>query len=74
MPPITTIGVCGVTAMETSAAGPTVSRVEVFTLPDAAPTVLWPCTREVASPVAVIVATVVVAEVQVTEPLKFCVL
>jgi hypothetical protein len=74
VPPMTTMGVCGVTAMETNAAGPTVSNVEVFTLPDAAPMVLLPFTSEVARPVPLIVATVVVPEVHVTVPLKFCVL
>jgi hypothetical protein len=74
VPPITTIGVAGVTAMETSNAGPTVSSVEVFTLPDAAPIMLEPCTSDVASPAALMVATVVVAEVHVTEVVRFCVL
>lgn len=74
VPPMTTMGVCGVTAMETNVAGPTVSSVEVFTLPDAAPMVLLPFTSEVARPVALIVATVVVVELQVTVVLKFCVL
>ena len=74
VPPMTTMGVCGVTAMEAKIAGPTVSSVEVFTLPDAAPMVLLPFTSEVAKPVALIVATVVVPELQVTVLLKFCVL
>ena len=74
VPPITTMGVVGVTAIETNAGALTVSNVDVLMLPDAAPIVLLPCTSEVARPVVLIVATAVVAEVQVTVPLKFCVL
>ena len=60
VPPITTMGDCGVTAMETNAGGFTVSTVDVFTLPDAAPMVLWPCTSEVARPVVLMVAETLV--------------
>ena len=40
VPPITTMGVVGVTAMETNAGALTVSNVDVLMLPDAAPMVL----------------------------------
>jgi hypothetical protein len=74
VPPITTVGVVGVTAMDTNAGALTVSNVDVLMLPDAAPMVLLPFTSEVARPVVLIVATVVVADVHVTVLLKFWVL
>jgi hypothetical protein len=74
VPPITTMGVVGVTAMDTNAGALTVSNVDVFMLPDTAPMALLPFTSDVARPVVLIVATVVVADVHVTVLLKFCVL
>jgi len=67
------LGFAGVTAIDCSTAPVTVRTVEPLTLPSVAEIVLVPVFTPVASPPAVIVATEVVAEVHVTEPVKFCV-
>jgi hypothetical protein len=64
----------GLTAIETNSGGFTVSVVEAFTLPDAAPMELWPCARAVANPDPLMVATPALEDVQVTELVKSCVL
>jgi hypothetical protein len=66
-------GFAGVTAIDTSEGGVTVSVVVPLIAPEAALIVLVPAATPVANPAAVIVATLVVCEVHVTEPVKFCV-
>ena len=68
-------GFAGVTAIDTSVGtvAVTVSVVDPLIAPEAALIVLVPAATPVANPPAVIVATVVVCELQVTEPVKFCV-
>src|SRR4051794_33280699 len=66
-------GVVGVTAIETSPAGETVSTVEPVTPAAVALIDEVPVATPVARPVALIVATEVVAETQVTLLVRFCV-
>jgi hypothetical protein len=66
-------GFAGVTAIDTNVAAVTVSVVEPLTAPEAALIVLVPAATPMANPPVVIVATPVVAELQVTELVKFCV-
>ena len=65
------LGLVGVTAMDTSVAGVTVSVVDPDMLPDAAVIVVEPAAVEVASPLEpaalLMVATPVVDEFQVTD-------
>jgi len=67
-------GLAGVTAMDTSVATVTVSVVEPVTLPEVAWMVALPVPAAVASPAVLLLATVVLSEVQVTELVRFCVL
>jgi len=62
-----------VTAIETSAAGVTVRFADPLTAPDTALILLVPTPAAVTNPPAVIVATPAVCELQVTEPVRFCV-
>jgi hypothetical protein len=64
--PLATDGLAGVTAMEANVADPTVSTVEPVMLPLFAEIVEVPVATPVATPEALIVATEVVAEDQVT--------
>ena len=66
-------GFAGVTAMDCRVAAVTVSTVEPEIAPEVALMLLVPVPTAVASPPAVIVAVVVVADVQVTEPVMFAV-
>lgn len=66
-------GFAGVTAIDTNVGAVTVSVVDPVTLPETALIVLVPADTPVANPPALIVATLVVTELQVTEPVKFCV-
>jgi hypothetical protein len=68
------LGAAGVTARETNVAAVTVSTVEPPIAPALAPIVLVPTPTPVASPPATIVAAAGVADVQVTEFVRFCVL
>jgi hypothetical protein len=67
-------GFVGVTAIDCSVGAVTVNVVLPTTNPSVALIELMPTPAPVASPAAVIVATEVVAEAHVTEPVKFCVL
>ena len=75
--PSTMLGLAGVTAIDTSAAGFTVKVVEPEMLPDVALIVVEPEAAEVARPlepdVLLIVATPVLEELQVTAAVRFCV-
>src|ERR1051326_1546921 len=64
----------GVTAMDVNTAAVTVRVVEPVTAPDVARMVELPTPVPVASPAEVIVAALVFVEVQVTVPVRFCVL
>ena len=64
--PTATLGLAGVTAMETSVAAETVNTVEPETLPDVAEMVVVPMVSVDASPAVLMVATLSVAEAQVT--------
>jgi hypothetical protein len=72
--PLTMDGVAGVTAIEIRLAAVTVSTAEPETEPEVALITLVPCPVPVARPTAVIVAAAGVAEAQITEAVKFCVL
>jgi hypothetical protein len=67
------VGFAGVTAIETSVAGVTVRVAEPFTAPKTALILLDPVPRAVTIPPVVTVATLVVCELQVTEPVIFCI-
>jgi hypothetical protein len=67
-------GFAGVTAIDCSVGAVTVSTVDPTTDPDVALIVLVPVARPVAKPLPVIAATPDVADAQVTEAVKFCVL
>jgi hypothetical protein len=69
--PLVIVGFEGVTAIDCSVAAVTVSVVEPFTVPDVALMVEVPTPAPVASPAAVIVATVVVPELQVAVAVRF---
>ena len=66
-------GFAGVTAIDTSVGAVTVRFVDPSTAPEAACIWLAPVATPVANPPAVMVTTLLVCEVQVTEPVKFCV-
>ncbi len=66
-------GLAGVTAIDTKVAAVTVSAVEPLIEPEVAVIVVLPCAALVANPAAPIVATLVVPELHVTVPVKFCV-
>jgi hypothetical protein len=72
--PSGTEGIAGVTAMETSADGVTVSAVEPVMDPDVAVIVAEPVPPPAASPELSIVAIPVLEELQSTEPVRSCVL
>jgi hypothetical protein len=72
--PLVMLGLAGVTAMDCSVAAVTVATVEPEMAPDVALTVEVPTAMEVANPAALMVSTDGVAEVQVTLPVRFCVL
>ena len=71
------LGLVGVIAMETSVAVVMVSVVDPEMLPDVALIVVEPAATDVASPLdpaaLLIVATLVLEELQVTAPVKSCV-
>jgi hypothetical protein len=70
--PLGTDGFTGVTAIDTNAGGATV-RVVVPTMePEVALMFVLPCSRVVANPVLLIVATVCCDDCQVTEFVRFC--
>ena len=64
----------GVTAMDSSTGGVTVSPVEPLIAPEVAEMVALPVPAPVARPLLLIVATALFEEPQVTELVKFCVL
>ena len=66
-------GFAGVTAIDCSVAAVTVSKVEPLSDDDVAVIVELPTPAPVARPAALIVAMVVVPEVQVTLDVTFCV-
>jgi hypothetical protein len=68
------LGVAGLTAIDTSAGGPTVSVVEPLIAPKVAVIAVLPCARDVASPALLTPATAAVEEVQVAVVVRFCVL
>src|ERR1700733_2890522 len=72
VPPFTIDGLAGVTAIDTNIGGVTVSVVEPLIEPELACIVVLPAPTPVASPPLVIVATVVLLEVQLTELVRFC--
>ena len=74
MSPFATDGLAGVTAMDCSVAALTVMTVEPVTPLRVALMELVPTFTAVARPPAVIVAVLVVADAQVTTPVRFCVL
>ena len=71
------LGLVGVIAMDTSAAGVTVKVVDPEMLPDTAVIVVDPVATEAANPLEpvalLIVATPVLVELQVTAVVRFCV-
>ena len=71
--PLAMLGLDGVTVMDTSVAGFTVSEVDPVMLPDVAVTVVDPTATEVAKPEVPIVATPVLDELQVACAVKSCV-
>jgi hypothetical protein len=71
--PFATLGFAGVTAIETSVGGPTVSVVLPLTVPEVAEMVVVPTATVVARPLAEIVAVVVVEDAHVTDAVRFCV-
>src|SRR5260370_155568 len=72
--PFGTEGFAGVTAIDCNTGAVTVSVVEPLIVPEVALIVLDPVATVVANPALLIVATVVVPEVQVTVLVIFCVL
>jgi hypothetical protein len=71
---LTIEGFDGVTAIDCKVGAVTVSTADPATDPDVALIELVPTPTPVAKPPAVIVATPGVADVQVTWPVRFCVL
>jgi hypothetical protein len=70
--PLAILGTVGVTAIETKAAGVTVSWVEPEMLPSVAVTMVDPTVSPVATPVAATDATVGVEVLQATAAVRFC--
>jgi hypothetical protein len=68
-----TVGVTGVTAIDTSVAVVTVSMVFPLTLPSVALIVVLPAFSAEARPALLIVAVVVLVEAHVTLAVRFCV-
>jgi hypothetical protein len=73
VPPLAIDGFAGVTAIDCSVAAVTVSKVDPLIEDDVAVIVELPTPAPLARPPVLIVATVVVPEVQVTVDVKFCV-
>jgi hypothetical protein len=73
VPPVAIDGFAGVTAIDTSVGAVTVRVVVPLIAPEAALIVLIPVPAPVANPPAVIVATLVVCELQLAVLVKFCV-
>jgi hypothetical protein len=71
--PLATDGFAGVTAMDCSVACVTVSTVDPVMAPEVAVMVEVPLLTAVAKPPGVIDATVVVDELHVAVPVRFCV-
>ena len=71
--PLAIEGFAGLTAMETTTAGPTVSAVLPVTPPDVALICDVPSAAPLARPLAVMVATLGSADVHATELVRFCV-
>ncbi len=71
--PLAIEGFAGVTAIDTSVAGVTVKVVDPVMPSETALIVLVPAATPVANPPAVIVATLVVTELQLAVLVKFCV-
>lgn len=72
VPPLPTPEFAGVTAMETSVAAVTVNEVEPDTPLKVAVMVLVPAATALANPAVLMVATLVVPEVQVTFEVRTC--
>ena len=72
--PCGTLAVCGLTAIDTSAAAATVRTVEPEIAPEVALMFDVPIPTLVANPVLLMVAVVVVPDAQVAVAVKFCVL
>ena len=72
--PVTGRGAAGVTAIDTSPGPVTVSAVEPCTEPEAAVIAVLPALIALSSPAALITATPIAEELQVTVPVRFCVL
>ena len=68
------LAVAGVTAIDTSAGGPTLSVAVPLIAPEVAAIVLLPCATDRASPALLMVATEVDDELQVAEEVRVCVL
>ena len=66
-------GFAGVTAIDTRAAGPTVSVVLPVTAPTVALICALPCAGPLARPPAVMVATAVFDDAQVAAPVTTCI-
>jgi stage V sporulation protein SpoVS len=73
VPPAATDGFTGVTAIDTSVAAVTVSRVFPLTLPSVALIVVLPAFSAEARPALLIVAVVVLEDAHVTLAVRFCV-
>jgi hypothetical protein len=69
--PLAIEGFAGVTAIDTSVAEVTVSKVDPLTFPEVAMIVLVPTAFAVAIPPVVIVAAFVFWDCQLTEPVRF---
>ena len=74
MLPIGIDGLAGVSAMETNAGAATVSRVEPWIEPESAWIVVPPWLALLAIPALFMEAMLEADELQVTEPVRFCVL
>ena len=73
VPPAVIEGLAGVTAIDTNVGAVTVSVVEPLIEPEVAVIVVLPCATLVARPAALMVATLVDEEFQVTESVRFSV-
>ena len=72
--PIGTVGIAGVTAIDTRTAGVTLTVAEPEIVPDVADTPVLPVVKLVTMPWLFTVATLVFAALQLTELVMFCVL
>jgi hypothetical protein len=73
VPVVLMVGFAGVTAIETNVAAVTVKVADPLTAPETAFILLVPTPAAATIPPEVTVATLVVCELQVTEPVIFCV-